>query len=900
MEDNLFYGYLSYHRKDSKKNYSIRKRNITIGSQKTNDIRLKKGISDRKYLQLSIVNECNYKLDICTSVPTVRENIAIDDAKVFLEHESIQLKDGNVLSIFGLNFTFVANKADNKSNITKSASKIPVLNKLNLYSDKSCGSPNKNLATSFPLVCSTLAQNSKIPVSVHTPKLINLNDDTCTPSLAISSHENNDSTLQNDQQSCVAHMDDNDDNDSDNNERTFEIDRDESMLLKFNTPSSSKIGSKSLKSLLKTATPINMETTNRKSVVFNELVEENHSEYDSRTGQLFSSTKMSRKLFPISPDQQTSNDEQDELSVFLQHAEIDSFKEQSTLYQDAVTEVSITSQDFVSFIDSTMTKEQSDSESDELGQLSLTISNHDECKVDGKPDILVEKQLGTPVADYDSNVDYGVKKLQQPTTPMADYESNVDYGVKKLQQPTTPMADYDSNVDYGVKKLQQPTTPMADYDSNVDYGVKKLQQPTTPMADYDSNVDYGVKKLQQPTTPMADYDSNVDYGVKKLQQPTTPMADYESNVDYAIKKLQQPTTPLADYESNVDYGVKKLQQPTTPLANYESNVDYAIKKLQQPTTPMANYESNVDYAIKKLQQPTTPMADYVTYIDFGIKKLQKSITPLPEYDGNLSGFENLFSVDDSNMITPIKPRGRGRRPRQVQRIEDSENRILTRSAAKNKNKNEEKEPSTEKSAKCKKQSTGNKRRRKIDKDEIGLLIDSDNGIESDEVDIEKIRELAAINSKKPHVDHFRKRSRGSRKQSANNDRLQTIDIELDDYQLMDAMTKTPITSKKTKVKNATRKRKTATTMDESTSKNKTIKSKRKTKAKTNDDHDHDEDSNNEAKENLKNVVNCEPKPNEPRKYRYILPEVDFSMRLEQKEPNGAKGVVTRSRAKHIE
>lgn len=66
MEDNLFYGYLSYHRKDSKKNYSIRKRNITIGSQKTNDIRLKKGISDRKYLQLSIVNECNYKLDICT------------------------------------------------------------------------------------------------------------------------------------------------------------------------------------------------------------------------------------------------------------------------------------------------------------------------------------------------------------------------------------------------------------------------------------------------------------------------------------------------------------------------------------------------------------------------------------------------------------------------------------------------------------------------------------------------------------------------------------------------------------------------------------------------------------------------------------------------------------------
>lgn len=195
-------------------------------------------------------------------------------------------------------------------------------------------------------------------MSVHTPKLINLNDDTCTPSLAISSHENNDSTLQNDQQSCVAHMDDNDDNDSDNNERTFEIDRDESMLLKFNTPSS-KIGSKSLKSLLKTATPINMETTNRKSVVFNELVEENHSEYDSRTGQLFSSTKMSRKLFPISPDQQTSNDEQDELSVFLQHAEIDSFKEQSTLYQDAVTEVSITSQDFVSFIDSTMTKEQS-------------------------------------------------------------------------------------------------------------------------------------------------------------------------------------------------------------------------------------------------------------------------------------------------------------------------------------------------------------------------------------------------------------------------------------------------------------------------------------------------------------------------------------------------------------
>ncbi|OTF84191.1 hypothetical protein BLA29_008694 [Euroglyphus maynei] len=249
-------------------------------------------------------------------------------------------------------------------------------------------------------------------------------------------------------------------------------------------------------------------------------------------------------------------------------------------------------------------------------------------------------------------------------------------------------------------------------------------------------------------------------------------------------------------------------------------------------------------------------------------------------------------------MTPVKPKGRGRRPRQqVQIMDDSNNRILTRSAVKNKINNEEK---VDKSTKNKKQSTGNKRRRKVDKDEIGLLVDDVNS-EDDEskVDIEKIRELAETNvANQSNVDQFQKRSRRSRKQSSTTDdhRLQDF-MELDDDQLIDAMDETPITGKRTttsKTKNATRKRKTTTIVnDSSTTKQRTNKT-----SKSNDNpEDYDENSFAEQ-ENRKNVANC---PKDQKKCRITLPEVDFSMRLEcndSREPK-SKGVVTRSRAKRI-
>ncbi|XP_027198460.2 uncharacterized protein LOC113792734 [Dermatophagoides pteronyssinus] len=898
MEKQNLYGYLSYYGKKSKANFPIRKRKITIGNEKTNDIRLtQKQPPNRQFLELSIrrclQNEWNYTLDLCVFDQTVRENITIDNEKIFIENNSIQLKNGSVITIFGHDFKFCSNQANK---CTKSASKIPVLKSkthlLDLYSNKSCGwssrtnSPKK---LSFNPIDSAI--KSRIPISATKSALIDAND------LKLPDEECND----------------NPDHQTSTHDSTFDVDSDKSSLMKFCTPDPTRTESvsmnKSLRSLLK-MTPQQSLTPNRKSVIFNEFVEEKHNEYDHRTGKLFSTKKFSRKLFPISPDPQ-QDVEPDELGSFLETSP-DQYKtspnqNDSTLASDNVSN----GDNFVTINDNMIVDYHSQSPEPEIDQQQQSIINDDHySQVDHQskhPDNTILTADHNEHGTLDSNVDFEVETLQQPKTPQADYETNVDFGIKKLQQPKTPQADYVSNIDFAVKKLQQPKTPQADYVSNVDFAVKKLQQPKTPQADYETNVDFAVKKLQQPKTPQADYETNIDFAVKKLQQPKTPQADYVSNVDFGIKKLQQPKTPLADYETNVDFAVKKLQQSSTPIANYEKNIDFGIKKLQQPTTPIADYETNIDFGIKKLQQPKTPQADYVSKIDFGIKRLQRRIIPLPEYDDNFDGLENLFATDDNDinlMITPIKPKARGRRPKQ--KIENSENRMLTRSAHKKKIKNEEQqdEQLEEKLLKSKKQSTGVKRRRKAPKDEIGQLIDNDSDDESkaDQVDIEKIREFAEIYSKKSNnhdVDQFHKRSRGrgSRKQSStatmtnDDDELQAIDImELDDNQLIDAMNeRSSVTNGKRKTA-PTRKRKT-------TAINKTCKSNES------DDHLIDDDCIDQQ-ENQKNVASCQPqRMNNQKKCRIILPDVDFSMRLECNDSNEqttkAKVIMTRSRAKRI-
>ena len=96
---------------------------------------------------------------------------------------------------------------------------------------------------------------------------------------------------------------------------------------------------------------------------------------------------------------------------------------------------------------------------------------------------------------YSKNFDkHPKKKRKLNNTPVADYKSNLNFGLKKLSQPKTPEADYNSNVS-GLKRIVQPSTPVVDYVSNIDFGLKKLSQPKTPAADYVSNIDFGTYKI---------------------------------------------------------------------------------------------------------------------------------------------------------------------------------------------------------------------------------------------------------------------------------------------------------------------------------------------------------------------------------------------------------------------
>ncbi|OTF83873.1 hypothetical protein BLA29_002112, partial [Euroglyphus maynei] len=441
MANNVLYGYLAFHGKDSKVKYPIRKRKITIGSARDCDLRLKKEPSNRQFVQLSIKqssqNGWDYKLDICACKSCrFRENITIDDQKVFLDSISIQLKDGNVISIFGENFTFLQGK--------RLTSKIPVLKKnqlLNLYSTNSCGWSSKSNAKNSPFRIGS-ANRSKIPIS-DTSKLIDFDH---SPVVKLKESTVNNDMIDNDEI-----MTEIDHDQSSKHDETFEVDPEKSALLKFSTPSPQMkiVVAKSLKSLLKT-TPQLSTTPNRKSVVFNEFVEENHSEYDRRTGQLFSTKKLSRKLFPISsPDHQQTLSEQDELDSFLQHFcdEIDSAIASSTMANNDSTLRFYTVNESIMADD-----DQSQSEH------STIIGHH---YVDKEPD------------QHDTwyDVDLDAEKPDTPVKPVDDYTEN-----SLQQQPTTPMAEHDSNVD---DSLPQPTTPKADYVTNIDFAVKKLQQPTT-------------------------------------------------------------------------------------------------------------------------------------------------------------------------------------------------------------------------------------------------------------------------------------------------------------------------------------------------------------------------------------------------------------------------------------
>ena len=236
---------------------------------------------------------------------TVRENITIDNEKIFIENNSIQLKNGSVITIFGHDFKFCSNQTNKCTNLTKSASKIPVLkNKnhlLDLYSNKSCGwSSRKNYSKNLSFNPIDSAIKSKIPISATKSALIDSND------LKLPDEECNDENDNHDHQTSA-------------HDSTFDVDSDKSSLMKFCTPDPTRTESvsmnKSLRSLLK-MTPQQSLTPNRKSVIFNEFVEEKHNEYDHRTGKLFSTKKFSRKLFPISPDQQDV--EPDELGSFLE------------------------------------------------------------------------------------------------------------------------------------------------------------------------------------------------------------------------------------------------------------------------------------------------------------------------------------------------------------------------------------------------------------------------------------------------------------------------------------------------------------------------------------------------------------------------------------------------------
>ncbi|KAF7496535.1 hypothetical protein SSS_07704 [Sarcoptes scabiei] len=658
-----FYGYLSYQGPRTKARYYINKSTTSIGTNQNDDIRVKLPKAAKIDLVLNIRKlATGYEYNLSVFQDGI--NISINDKHLQISHGKFKLQDRDIISIKDIKFMLhTKTKSPDSSTFNEKLSY-----EIDSKNDRSMiGNVDLCLDVGTEVITDSksLNENSIESEAIETNR--NEVHKKC-PNVILGEDKFND---------------------------TFEIVPEVSKLLST-TPTTrsdnNTIPNLNLKSSLRKL----ISSSARKSVIFNEIVEVNSSQYDALTGKLFASKRISKKLFDCS----TQNPPGENTPLFVKNesfwkskipilsASVNSKRiDQSVATKPVVCPYIISDQntknssDFTSKSNSndgnpipyfksidndlcslesagslsensksnsfdSLPRKQSDEtppvKSDLATNLFEVFRTSSDQQIVG-PMKKIDQTLILKYADGDSSLD---SEIKQPQTPNADYDSNVGFGVKKLHQLQTPNADYDSNVDFGVKKLQQPHTPTADYDSNVDYGIKKLQQPQTPTADYDSNpqtptadydsnVDYGIKKLHHCPTPIADYESNVDYGIKKLQQPQTPTADYDLNVDYGIKKLQQPHIPTADYDSNADYGIKKLQQCRTPIADYGSNVDYGIKKLQQPQTPTADYDSNVDYGIKKLHQCRIPIADYESNVDFGIKKLQQPQTPTADYDLNV-------------------------------------------------------------------------------------------------------------------------------------------------------------------------------------------------------------------------------------------------------------------------
>ncbi|KPM02610.1 hypothetical protein QR98_0010260, partial [Sarcoptes scabiei] len=584
-----FYGYLSYQGPRTKARYYINKSTTSIGTNQNDDIRVKLPKAAKIDLVLNIRKlATGYEYNLSVFQDGI--NISINDKHLQISHGKFKLQDRDIISIKDIKFMLhTKTKSPDSSTFNEKLSY-----EIDSKNDRSMiGNVDLCLDVGTEVITDSksLNENSIESEAIETNR--NEVHKKC-PNIILGEDKFND---------------------------TFEIVPEVSKLLST-TPTTrsdnNTIPNLNLKSSLRKL----ISSSARKSVIFNEIVEVNSSQYDALTGKLFASKRISKKLFDCS----TQNPPGENTPLFVKNesfwkskipilsASVNSKRiDQSVATKPVVCPYIISDQNTKNSSDFTSKSNSNDgnpipyfkSIDNDLCSLESAGSLSENSKSNSFDSLPRKQSDETPPVK-----NFGVKKLQQPHTPTADYDSNVEYGIKKLQQPHTPTADYDSNVDYGIKKLQQPQTPTADYDSNVDYGIKKLQQPQTPTADYDSNVDYGIKKLHHCPTPIADYESNVDYGIKKLQQPQTPTADYDLNVDYGIKKLQQPHIPTADYDSNADYGIKKLQQCRTPIADYGSNVDYGIKKLQQPQTPTADYDSNVDYGIKKLHQCRIPIADY--------------------------------------------------------------------------------------------------------------------------------------------------------------------------------------------------------------------------------------------------------------------------------------------------
>ncbi|KAJ6219656.1 hypothetical protein RDWZM_005468 [Blomia tropicalis] len=310
------------------------------------------------------------------------------------------------------------------------------------------------------------------------------------------------------------------------------------------------------------------------------------------------------------------------------------------------------------------------------------VNLNDHCANDDEQKQLFQPE--TPKADYETNVNFGLKKLiSQTKTPNSDYIHNVS-GVKFLVQPKTPKADYEANVDFGLKKLiSQSDTQNASYIHNVS-GVKFLVEPKTPKADYETNVDFGLKQIYNDNQfeSNSKYDANFT-GIGKMlavRNNSSPVPDYESNVDFGLKQMyndnqfkskskydanftgigkmlavRNNSSPVPDYETNVDFGLKKLiSQSDTQNASYIHNVSGIYNDNQFESN--SKYDANFTGIGKMLavRNNSSPVPDYESNVDFGLKQMynDNQFKSKSKYDANFTGIGKMLAVRNNSSPVP--------------------------------------------------------------------------------------------------------------------------------------------------------------------------------------------------------------------------------------------------------